>query len=75
MQLDTQFREIIAQQMKLKGWSQHRLAEEMGVAQSYVSQYLSGKNSPGDDVKDRFFEALGLEPILTVRTKKLAQSA
>lgn len=75
MLLDSQFRDIVSQQMKLRGWSQRRLAEEMGVAQPYVSQYLSGKVSPGDDVKDRFFEAFGLEPILTVREKKIAQPA
>lgn len=75
MQLDIQFRQIIRQQLKLKGWTQHQLAQEMGVAQPYISQYLSGKVSPGDDVKDRFFNALGLEPILTVREKNLAHSA
>lgn len=75
MLLDNQFREIVAQQMKLKGWTQIRLADEMGVTQPYVSQYMSGRVSPGDDVKDRFFNALGLEPILTVRLKKLAHSA
>ena len=75
MLLDTQFREIVSQQMSLKRWTQAQLAAAMGVTQPYVSQYLSGRVSPGDDVKDRFFDALGLEPILTVRSKKHAQPA
>ena len=75
MQLDNQFRDIVQQQMKLKGWSQNELARQMGVASSYVSQYLSGRCSPGDDVKDRFFDALDLEPILTVRRKNVVASA
>lgn len=75
MLLDNQFREIVKQQLKLRGWSQARLAQEMDVDPPYVSQYLSGKVSAGDDVKDRFFNALALEPILTVRAQKLAHSA
>lgn len=75
MLLDTQFRDIVKTQLKLRGWSQRRLADEMGVDPPYVSQYLSGKVSAGDDVKDRFFNALELEPILTVRQQNLAHSA
>jgi len=67
MFLDSQFRQLIAQEMKLLGLNQTSLADLMGVDQPYVSQYLSGKKSPGDDVKDRFFDALGLEPILSAR--------
>lgn len=75
MILDSQFRELIKQELKLRGWNQTRLAVEMDVAPSFVSLYLSGKVSPGDDVKDRFFTAMGLEPVLSVRRKNLSASA
>ena len=67
MILDKQFREIVLQELKLRKWTQTRLADEMHVDPPYISQYLSGKVSAGDDVKDRFFAALGLEPVLSVR--------
>ena len=70
VQLDTQFRDLIRQELKLRGWNQSRLSEAMGVAPSFVSMYLSGKVSPGDDVKDRFFSALDLEPVLSARRLK-----
>ena len=38
----------------------------MGVKPVYVSNYLNGDKDPGDDVKERFFTALGLQPRLTV---------
>ena len=70
MILDSQFRELIKQELRLRRWNQSQLADAMGVAPSFVSLYLSGKVSPGDDVKDRFFKAMGLEPVLSVRRIK-----
>ena len=42
-----------------KGMSQQDLAARIGKAKSSVSQYLSGKNVPKDDVKKKIAEVLG----------------
>lgn len=64
--LQQQFRNIINHEIERLGWSRARLAREMGVKPVYVSNYLNGDKNPGDDVKERFFTALGLQPRLTV---------
>lgn len=56
------FRKNVADRMRAAGVTQRGLAEEMGVSQPMVQQYLGGKNKPGLDVLERFAEALKTSP-------------
>lgn len=58
------FRRLIRDEMKSQGLTQIQLADRMGVKQATVSQYLSGKISPGPDVIEKFCKALGKVPRL-----------
>lgn len=64
--LQQQFRNIVNGELKRLKISRTQLAERMGVAPSYVSNYLNGDKDPGDDVKEKFFAALGVAPRLTI---------
>ena len=64
--LQEQFRCIVNHELERLNWNRARLAREMGVKPVYVSNYLNGDKDPGDDVKERFFRALGLQPRLVV---------
>jgi len=64
--LQEQFRIIVNHELEVRQWNRARLAREMGVKSAYVSNYLNGDKDPGDDVKERFFNALGLRPRLSV---------
>jgi transcriptional regulator with XRE-family HTH domain len=66
MILQEQFRNLINSELKRLGWTRLRLANEMGVHSGYVSNYLNGDKDPGDDVKEKFFKALGVQPRLTI---------
>lgn len=41
-----------------RGWSQKRLAAEIGVSPRYISRLASGKVAPRDDMFDRLVDAL-----------------
>ena len=64
--LQQQFRNLVNSELVRLGWTRLRLAKEMGVASGYVSNYLNGDKDPGDDVKEKFFRALGVQPRLTI---------
>lgn len=60
--LQQRFQDKVRQAMACREINQSRLAELMGVTRAYVSQYVTGRNSPGFDVVERFADALGFEP-------------
>lgn len=64
--LQQQFRNIVNNELKRLGWTRLRLSQEMAVHSGYVSNYLNGVMDPGDDVKEKFFRALGVQPRLTI---------
>lgn len=66
MILQQQFRDLINSELKRLGWTRQRLALQMHVHSGYVSNYLNGDKDPGDDVKEKFFRALGVRPRLTI---------
>lgn len=51
---------LLEEQLALLGKDKTWLANELGVSQSAVSRYYSGKTLPGKDIQERFFEILGL---------------
>ena len=55
------FREVIRVNRKKQGWSQYRLAKEIGVAQSFVNEIESGKKSPSIEVFFKICEALDIK--------------
>jgi transcriptional regulator with XRE-family HTH domain len=64
--LQEQFRNLVNSELERLHWSRAELARRMAVAPSYVSIYLNGDADPGDDVKEKFFAALGVSPRLTI---------
>lgn len=50
---------MLKQAMSEQGMSQAELAARIGKGKSSVSQYLSGKNIPRDDVRKKIGEVLG----------------
>lgn len=69
MILEQQFLELIESELKEKGWSRADLARAMNATPQYVTNYLNGRRSPGADVMERFFRALGCTPRLVVEQK------
>lgn len=55
------FREVIRDNRKKQGWSQYRLAKEIGVAQSFINEIESGKKSPSIEVFFKICEALDIK--------------
>ena len=43
--------ESIEAMMARRGWSQYRLADELGITQASVSRLLNGKNPPSGPVQ------------------------
>ncbi|TWT48211.1 helix-turn-helix protein [Thalassoglobus neptunius] len=68
--LEKQFIDLVNNELKARGWSRSDLAREMGVRPGYITDYLNGRYSPGTDVMERFFDALELQPTLTVKRSK-----
>lgn len=66
MILQEQFRLLVNHDLERLNWTRLRLAREMGVHSGYVSNHLNGDKDPGDDVKEKFFRALGVQPRLTI---------
>ena len=54
----TDFRAVIRKHREKKGWSQYRLAKEIGKAQSFINEIESGKKSPSIEVFFAICEAL-----------------
>ncbi len=67
--IEEQFRSIIEDELKDRGWSRSDLAREMHVGRQVVTDYLNGRSKPGPDMMEKFFAALELEPQLTVKKK------
>lgn len=61
MILQEHFRRRVQAELDERDWSQSDLAREMGVTRSVVSQYLTGRITPGLDVVERFAKAFGFE--------------
>lgn len=56
------FQDKVREAMSLRDINQSDLARDMGVGRMYVSRYLTGRNSPGFDVVEKFAKALRVEP-------------
>lgn len=59
MLLQLQFRAIVIDEMQKQGINRSQLARKMGYHPNVVSKYLNGVNSPGLEVIEKFFRALG----------------
>ncbi len=55
------FRAVIRRNREKKGWSQYRLAKEVGIAQSFVNEIESGKKSPSIEMFFKICEALDIK--------------
>jgi transcriptional regulator with XRE-family HTH domain len=64
--IEQEFTQIVKTELAERGWSMRELARQMDVNVSYVSQYLSGKHTPGPDVMERILRCLDLVPHLSV---------
>jgi transcriptional regulator with XRE-family HTH domain len=56
-----EFERAMRAALKRLGWTQRRLAEELGVSGMRVSNVLNGKHTAGVEVMTRFARAVGLE--------------
>jgi transcriptional regulator with XRE-family HTH domain len=63
-ELDRQMREL----RKLRGWSQTRLAREVGITQSAVARFEAGGVVPTIPVLSRLARALGADLAVTLKT-------
>lgn len=73
MILQNEFRVFVRTELDRQHISQAELARRMGVARSLITKYLNGERSPGMDVVEKFYRALGFTPSLTsVPAKKKA---
>ena len=57
----TDFRAVIRKHREKKGWSQYRLAKEIGKAQSFINEIESGRKSPSIEVFFAICEALEIK--------------
>lgn len=55
------YKQVIQQKRKEKGWSQYRLAKEADIAQSFMNEIESGRKTPSLDVFFRICDALEIE--------------
>lgn len=69
MILEQQFRDLVERELKELGWTRADLARAMKTRPQFVTDYLNGRHSPGADVMERFFTALGVTPQIVVRKK------
>ena len=53
-----EYREVIQKKRKKLGWSQYRLAKEVGIAQSFMNEIEKGRKSPSLEVFFRICDAL-----------------
>ena len=54
------YREVIRNKRKKLGWSQYRLAKEIGIAQSFMNEIEKGRKTPSLDVFFRICDALDI---------------
>lgn len=66
VEIQRQFREIVAERLAELGWSRSDLARELGKRPQEVTNVLNGHQNPGPDMMMAFLKALGLKPVLTV---------
>ena len=52
------YREVIRNKRKKLGWSQYRLAKEIGIAQSFMNEIEKGRKTPSLEVFFRICDAL-----------------
>lgn len=62
MVLQVRFQSRVKEELAKRNWSQSQLAETMQVGRSFVSDYVSGRRSPGLKVIERFAVALEIDP-------------
>ncbi len=55
------YREVIQNKRKKLGWSQYKLAKEVGIAQSFMNEIEKGRKSPSLEVFFRICEALNIQ--------------
>ncbi|RKI71521.1 XRE family transcriptional regulator [bacterium 1xD42-67] len=55
------YRAVIRSKREKIGWSQYKLAQVVGITQSFMNEIESGKKSPSIDVFFRICEALEIE--------------
>ena len=54
------YREVIRNKRKKLGWSQYRLAKEIGIAQSFMNEIEKGRKTPSLEVFFRICDALDI---------------
>lgn len=54
-----------------RGWSQSKLAGDVGISLSHLWKLESGQREPSADVVDRVAEALGVPPIVLLQAPKV----
>lgn len=64
------YREIFRERRQVKGWSQYRMARELGVTQSTVNAIETGRRSPSIEV---FFQICKLLDIKVYLDKEKIQ--
>lgn len=67
------FQSRVREALRMRAINQSELARRMGVERSTVSQYLTGRNSPGFDVVERFAKALELRPSILVNENSIGE--
>lgn len=67
MSLNKIFAQNVVSKRKERGWSQERLALEVGIQRSYMSGIERGTRNPTLAVVEKIAEALGIEPIELLR--------
>ena len=55
------YRKIIRNKREKAGWSQYKLAQVVGITQSFMNEIESGKKSPSIEVFFRICEALEIK--------------
>ena len=55
------YRKVIRNKREKIGWSQYKLAQVVGITQSFMNEIESGKKSPSIDVLFRICEALEIQ--------------
>ena len=68
MTIEAQFREIVKTRLVELRWTRADLARALGQPRQVVTNVLNNEeHSPGPKVITAFFEALGIEPVLTFK--------
>ena len=55
------YREVIQNKRKKLGWSQYKLAKEVGISQSFMNEIEKGRKSPSLEVFFRICEGLDIQ--------------